>query len=362
MKKTLFFILAVFCVFAWSVGGVLAAFPEKPITYIVGWKTGGGSDLVGRVLCGEAEKYLGQRITVINKPGGSGAKAYMEISQAKPDGYTIGNCTGTISTHIFMGNIPVGSQDFEPIITFNTDPGGIWVKNDAPWKTLNDLVAFAQKNPGKVTVAASNPGSITRFGLLLLEESAGVKFRIASQSGGESKGPKLVAGAHVNACQAAPVTGRSLYKAGLIRPLGFMSNARVSAYPDVPTYKEQGYNITIDNYRQVLAPKGTPPEVIRVLYEAFKKAANSEKYQNFMIGSGSVPLDWDPEKSKSVLKKQDVLFKEMIKEKGLYKEKIISSKQVLSLKCQWVCLWRSFRSKRFPWKDLTGNTQDRISV
>ena len=70
MKKTILFILAVFCVFVWSVNGALAAFPEKPITFIVGWKTGGGSDLVGRVLCGEAEKFLGQRITVINKPGG----------------------------------------------------------------------------------------------------------------------------------------------------------------------------------------------------------------------------------------------------------------------------------------------------
>jgi len=322
MKKTFLCLLAVLFIIAWGANcAISASFPSKPVTYIIGWKTGGGSDLVGRILCGEAEKYLGQRIIVVNKPGGSGAKAYMEISQAKPDGYTIGNCTGTISTHKFMGNIPVGSSDFTPVITFNRDPGGFWVKKDAPWKTLNDLVAYAKKNPGKVVVAASNPGSITRFGLLLLEESAGIKFRIASQSGGESKGPKLVAGGHVDACQAAPVTGRSLYKAGHIRPLGFMSEERVAAYPDIPTYKEQGYNVTIGNYRQVLAPKNIPPEVLKTLYDAFKKAANSDKYRNFMIGSGSVPLDWGPEKSKTFLMEQDELFKKMIKERGLYKEK-----------------------------------------
>jgi tripartite-type tricarboxylate transporter receptor subunit TctC len=264
----LFFVILCLCI-ASTVNA--ADYPKKPVTYIIGWKTGGGSDLVGRVLCAEAEKFLGQRIIVINKPGGSGAKAYMEIANSKPDGYTIGNCTGTISTHKFMGNIPIGSEAFQPIITFNRDPGGFWVKKDAPWKTLKDLVAYAKKNPEKITVAASNPGSITRFGLLLLEEAAGIKFKIASQPGGESKGPKLVAGGHVDACQAAPVTGRSLYKSGLIRPLGFMAEKRVSAYPDVPTYIEQGYRITIGNYRQVLVPKDTPPEVVKILYDAFKK-------------------------------------------------------------------------------------------
>lgn len=322
MNRLRVFVLILVVMGLCTAGAVQAAdYPKKPVTYIVGWKTGGGSDLVGRVLCAEAEKFLGQRIIVINKPGGSGAKAYMEIANSKPDGYTIGNCTGTISTHKFMGNIPIGSEAFQPIITFNRDPGGFWVKKDAPWKTLKDLVAYAKKNPEKITVAASNPGSITRFGLLLLEEAAGIKFKIASQPGGESKGPKLVAGGHVDACQAAPVTGRSLYKSGLIRPLGFMADKRVSAYPDVPTYIEQGYNITIGNYRQVLVPKDTPPEIVKVLYDAFKKAANSEKYLSFMNNGGSVPLDWGPDKSKELLKEQDEFFKKMIKDMGLYKEK-----------------------------------------
>ncbi len=322
MKRwTVFAVMFVMIGVCFAGNAISADFPKKPVSYIIGWKTGGGSDLVGRVLCAEAEKFLGQRIVIINKPGGSGAKAYMEISRAKPDGYTIGNCTGTISTHKFMGNISIGSEAFAPIITFNRDPGGFWVKKDAPWKTLKDLVDYAKKNPEKITVAASNPGSITRFGLLLLEEAAGIKFKIASQPGGESKGPKLVAGGHVDACQAAPVTGRSLYKSGLIRPLGFMAEKRVAAYPDVPTYIEQGYNVTIGNYRQVLAPKDTPPEIINILYEAYKKAANSEKYLSFMNNGGSVPLDWGPDKSKAFLKEQDEFFKKMIKNMGLYKEK-----------------------------------------
>ena len=322
MKRHLVFaIVMVVGLVGFTATAFSGGYPTKPVTYIIGWTTGGGSDLVGRVLCAETEKYLGQPIVIINKPGGSGAKAYMEIARAKPDGYVIGNCTGTISTHKFMGNIPIGSEAFEIIITFNSDPGGIWVKKDAPWKTLKDFVAYAKKNPGKVTVAASNPGSITRFGLIFLEEKAGVKFKIASQAGGEGKGPRLVAGGHVDACQAAPVTGRPLFESVLIRPLGFMSEERVSAFPEVPTYIEQGFETTIANYRQVLAPKGTPPDVVNTLYAAFKKGVASEKFQTFMKKSASVPLDWGPEKSRKFLAKQDAQFKKLIMQMGLYKEK-----------------------------------------
>ncbi len=299
---------------------VAADFPSKPVTFLIGWSTGGGSDLVSRVLCGEAEKHLGQPIVIVNKPGGSGAKSYLEISKSRPNGYTIGNTTGTISTHKHLGNIPIGYESFEPIMTFNTDPGAIWVKEDAPWKTLEEFVEAARKAPETITVAASNPGSITRFGLLLLEKEAGVKFRIASQSGGESKGPELVAGGHVDACQAAPVTGRSLYEAGKIRPLGVMSKERLEAFPEVPTYIEQGYNITIDNYRQVIAPKGTPKDVVETLYQAFKAAAEGEKYQKYMKESGSVPLALGPEESKQLMKEQSKFFMEMIIDMGMYKQ------------------------------------------
>ena len=303
-----------------AVPALAADFPARPVTYIIGWATGGGSDLVSRVLCAEAEKHLGQPIVIVNKPGGSGAKAYVEISQARPDGYTIGNTTGTISTHKFMGVIPIGHEAFEVVITFNSDPGGLWVKKDAPWKTLKEFVEDARKRPGEITVAASNPGSITRLGLQLLELKENVKFKIASQSGGESAGPSLVAGGHVDACQAAPVTAKSLYDAGEIRPLGIMSETRVDAFPDAPTCMEQGYDVVMHNARQILAPKGTPKEVVDKLYAAFKAAAESETFKKFMNESGSMILTWDQKQSTEFLEKQDAQFKELLQQVGLYKE------------------------------------------
>ncbi|MGD8114391.1 MAG: tripartite tricarboxylate transporter substrate binding protein [Sphaerochaetaceae bacterium] len=295
-------------------------FPTRPVQYVVGWSAGGGSDIVSRVLCAEAEKFLGQPITVVNHSGGSGARSYTEIANAPADGYVIGNTTGTISTHVFMGNLDFGHEAFVPVMTINSDPGAIWVKTDAPWETLQDLIDDLKANPESITIASSNPGSITRFGTLLLEKAAGVKFKIASQAGGESAGPGLVAGGHVDACQAAPVTAKSLYEAGEIRPLGVMDTERVAAFPEIPTYKEQGYDITIYNMRQIIAPKDTPDEVVDILYQAFKKAANSDKYQNFMKDSGSTPLDWDPEKSREFLIEQDKQFKQYITDAGLLVE------------------------------------------
>jgi tripartite-type tricarboxylate transporter receptor subunit TctC len=318
-KLTVLF--AVLCIAALLSAPTTAnAYPDRPITYIIGWATGGGSDLVSRVLCAEAEKHLGQPIVIVNRPGGSGAKAYVEISQARPDGYTIGNTTGTISTHKFMGVIPIGHEAFEVVITFNSDPGALWVKKDAPWKTLEEFVEDARKRPEEIVVAASNPGSITRLGLQLLEVKEDIKFRIASQAGGESAGPGLVAGGHVDACQAAPVTAKSLYDAGEIRPLGVQSEVRVDAFPEIPTFMEQGYDVVMHNTRQILAPKGTPKEVVDKLYQAFKAATKSETFVKFMNESGSMILDWDQQKSTEFLTAQDEQFKELLQQVGLYKE------------------------------------------
>ncbi len=300
--------------------GAAVDFPTRPVTYIVGWSAGGGSDIVSRVLVSEAEKYLGQPITVVNQPGGYGTRSYTEIKNARPDGYTIGNTTGTISTHVFAGNLEFGHEAFVPIITINEDPGAIWVRHDAPWETLNDLVDDLRANPESITIASSNPASITRFGTILLEQVADVKFRIASQAGGESAGPGLVAGGHVDAAQAAPVTAQALYEAGEIRALGVMSDERVPAFPEIPTYKEQGFDVTIGNFRQIIAPKDTPQEIIDILYEAFRQAANSDTYQNFMNESGSTPLDWGPERSREHLIRQDEEFKAILQSIGQYVE------------------------------------------
>ena len=182
----------------------------------------------------------------------------MAIAKAKPDGYTIGLTTSTISTLKPMGRIPVGTDDFEHVIMFNSDPGGIWVHKDAPWKTLGEFLAYAKQNPGKVSVAASTPGSITRFQMMALEQKGGVEFRVLSQQGGAANGLTNLAGKHIDAAMGTPLEGYALFSAGQIRPLGFCSEERIPMLPDVPTWREQGVDVVLSTARTVIAPKGTP--------------------------------------------------------------------------------------------------------
>jgi tripartite-type tricarboxylate transporter receptor subunit TctC len=216
-----------------------ASFPTRPVTFIIGWATGGGSDIVAGCCARRRNGIWDSPSSSSTSREGPEPRRYVEIANSKPDGYVIGNTTGTISTHKFMGVIPIASEAFEVVTTFNSDPGAIWVAQDSPYKTLKDLVEAARKNPETITIASSNPGSITRFGTLMLEKVAGIRFKIVSQSGGEAEGPNLVAGGHVVACQAAVVTALSLYQAGLIRPLGVMDDERIASFPEIPTYKEQ---------------------------------------------------------------------------------------------------------------------------
>ena len=267
-----------------------------------------------------AEKALKQPFSIQNMPAGSGAKAYMTIANAKPDGYTIGLTTSTISTLKPMGTIPLGSEDFEHIITFNSDPGGIWVHKDAPWKNLQEFLAYAKENSGKVSVAASNPGSITRFQMMALEQNAGVEFRVLSQKGGAASGLTSLAGKHIDAAMGTPLEGFALYSAGNIRPLGFSSDERVPMMPDVPTWKEQGVDVVLSTARTIIAPKGTPREVIETLYKAFKSAVNDPEYRRSMESKGSNVHDYDPEQTRDFLKKQDAQFAELIKTSGLGKK------------------------------------------
>ena len=293
-----------------------ASYPSRSIQFLIGWDIGGGSDQAGRTLCAKAEKYLGQPFAIQNLPAGSGAKAYMAIAGAKPDGYTIGLTTSTISTLKPLGRIPVGSEDFEHVILFNSDPGGIWVHTDAPWKSLGEFLADAKANPERVSVAASTPGSITRFQMMALEQEGGVRFRVLSQQGGAANGLTNLAGRHIDAAMGTPLEGYALYTAGKIRPLGFCSEERVPMMADVPTWKEQGIDVALSTARTVIAPKGTPKEVIDTLYEAFRKVVTDPEYSKSMEAKGSNVHALTPEETRQFLREQDARFAALIRNTG----------------------------------------------
>ncbi len=272
--------VALLAALAWS-SGAQAQYPNKPITMIIAYAPGGGTDLVGRLIAPYIEKYLGNdaRIIVSNKGGAGGGIGFAEIAKAAPDGYTIGflNTPNLIS-------IPIERQssfhwkDYDLIGNLIDDPGAFTVNAKSEFKTLKDLAAYAKANPGKVTVGSTGVGSDDHLAMLFFEKAAGVKLtHVPYKGSGETRAAvvsgQLVVGA-INVGEAlAYMKGGSP-----MRMIGQMSLKRTVLAPDTPTFAEQGYNIESASLRGLAAPKGLPPEVREKLVKAVAQAAADPEY------------------------------------------------------------------------------------
>ncbi len=272
--------VALLAALAWS-SGAQAQYPNKPITMIIAYAPGGGTDLVGRLIAPYIEKYLGNnaRIIVSNKAGAGGGIGFAELAKSAPDGYTIGflNTPNLIS-------IPIERQstfhwkDYDLIGNLIDDPGAFTVHTSSEFKTLKDLVVYAKANPGKVTVGSTGVGSDDHLAMLFFEKAAGVKLtHVPYKGSGETRAAvvsgQLVVGA-INVGEAlAYIKGGSP-----MRMIGQMSLKRTVLAPDTPTFAEQGYNMESASLRGLAALKGLPPEIRERLVKAVAQAAADPEY------------------------------------------------------------------------------------
>lgn len=272
--------VALLAALSWS-SHAQGQYPNKPITMIIAFAPGGGTDLVARLIAPYIEKYLGNnaRIIVSNKAGAGGGIGFAELAKAAPDGYTI----GFLNTPNLL-SIPIERQstfhwkDYDLIGNLIDDPGAFTVHNSSEFKTLKDLVAYAKANPGKVTVGSTGVGSDDHLAMLFFEKAAGVKLtHVPYKGSGETRAAvvsgQLVVGA-INVGEAlAYIKGGSP-----IRMLGQMSLKRTVLAPDTPTFIEQGYDMESASLRGMAAPKGLPPEIRERLVKAVAQAAANPEY------------------------------------------------------------------------------------
>ncbi len=258
---------------ALPVAGLAAdPFPSKPITALVGFPPGGSTDLIARALEGVAKKHLGQPVVVVNRTGGVGTLAVVELVKAKPDGYTVCVCPiGPLTTQPHLAALPYTEKDYFPVIHIAKFVGVLSVKADAPWKTLGELLNHARANPGKLRVSHAGVGTINHLGLEELKILAKIDV-IGVPSGGGGPAVVSMLGGHVEASvhNTNEVVGQ--VEAGKARVLGVFDDKRTARFPDVPTFKELGHDVRATNFYVVTVPKGTPPDVARVLHDGFKKA------------------------------------------------------------------------------------------
>jgi tripartite-type tricarboxylate transporter receptor subunit TctC len=280
MRKCSWVLVCVFALVLVLPGNSPAAgFPERDITLVVPWAAGGGTDTLARTLVKNGKKYFGVNINVVNRVGGTGVVGMDSVAKAKPDGYTAGIITFNLSTYRLLGQSDLSYRDFGLIALLNRSIAGLSVKADSQFKNLKDLVEYAKANPGVVTVGHSGPAGAWHLAAVGIAHKHGVKFTFVPFDGAAPTRTALVGG-HITVCSSGMDEVLQFYQTKQIRILAANSPTRHPAFPDVPTMAEAGYPIEnpIFDWRGLGAPKGIPPEVLKVLRDGFKKAAEDPDY------------------------------------------------------------------------------------
>jgi len=265
-----------FLTFLWVFGSWATSeaqdFPTRPIDVLVGFAPGGGTDLTARAVATHGGKYIGQPFVVVNKAGAAGTIASQYVASAKPDGYTLLVAGGSETTSVgHFRKLPYHPiSDFEPIICLVRQDIGLSVKADSPWKTIQDFLVDAKKNPEKYSYASSGIGGLYHSAGLVLEKMAGVTLRHVPFKGGAETLSALLGG-HVDVAISAPDEAFALIESAKIRSLVVFGANRSPLIPNVPTMRDAGYDFYMGNMKGLVAPKGTPKEIVAKLHDSLKR-------------------------------------------------------------------------------------------
>lgn len=259
-------------------------YPRKTVTIVCPWSAGGGTDRVSRFWADALQREFGKPFVVVNRTGGSGAIGHFAGAYAKPDGHTIATITFELSTMHRMRISRLTYEDYECLLQMNADPAALIVKADAPWQSLSDFLAAAKAEPGSLKMSGTATGGawdLARAGLL---QAADVPVESVVWVPHPGAAPSLLElmGGHLDAvCCSVPEVAPQL-EGGEVRVLAVMGEERLEEYPDLKTAREQGVDWVAVGWRGLALPKGTPPEIVRLLEERCTKIANSPEYRDFM--------------------------------------------------------------------------------
>ncbi|MCB1020130.1 MAG: tripartite tricarboxylate transporter substrate binding protein [Acidobacteria bacterium] len=288
-------------------GGAEGPYPSREIKLVVQASPGGTSDTVSRVMASLAEGELGVPIVCENKPGASGALAFSYVVRRPPDGYTIGHAPVEIAMVRSLGYADVGPEQMSLICLVSKTPPALVVRADSEWKTLDDYVQAAKKQPGGLIMANSGVGSIWHFNTLLLEQNAGVRVTHLPYPGSSGALVALLGG-HVDAVVAGVGEVVAHVQAGKLRPLAVFDESRTSVFPDTPTTYELGYAIGAPAWSGFFGPQGMPSADVDKLAAAFGDAFKTEQWQKLCRERGMTPAYMGRSEFEAFAKQQAQFF------------------------------------------------------
>jgi tripartite-type tricarboxylate transporter receptor subunit TctC len=306
----------------WGSAAWAQNYPNRPITLIVPWGAGGGTDAVARIIAALLEKDLGQPVNVVNRTGGNGVVGHSAIATAAPDGYTLGMITVEISMMHWAGLTQLNPTDFTALGLMNIDPAAVTVRADSPYKTLDDLVKAIKANPGKFKASGTGQGGIWHLALAGMLKDMKVDVAAAPwvPSNGAAPAMNDLAAGGIEFVTCSLPESRALIDAGKARPLAIMSPNPSALYPQVPTLKAAaGSDWAIGAWRGIAGPKGMPADVQAKLVTALKKIYDSKDYQTFMAGRGLGMIYADGKGFEQFMAKGDADMGNVMKALGLAK-------------------------------------------
>jgi tripartite-type tricarboxylate transporter receptor subunit TctC len=245
-------------------------FPNRPVTLVVPWPPGGGTDIGMRALALATEKHLGQKIVIENKPGAAGTIGPANMAAtAAPDGYTVAQIPITVFRQPFLQKTAYDpAKDFTYILQVTGYTFGVVVRADAPWKTFQDLLDYAKANPGKINYGA--PGAGTSLHITM------VPFK------GQADSLTALLGGHIDV-ESNSTGWAGAVNDGKVRLLVTWGAQRTKNWPNVPTLKDIGINMVSNSPFGIAGPKGMDPAVVKVLHDAFKKGMDEPSYKDAMV-------------------------------------------------------------------------------
>ncbi len=276
----------------------LAGYPDHPITLIVPYAPGGGNDVLARAVAEPMSKSLGQPVVIENRGGAGGSVGTRQVAKAAPDGYTLGlGGTGTLAIdptlYPNVGYDP--RKDFAPVGLIATSPLIVLVNHSVPAHNVQELIALAKAQPGKLNYASAGVGSGIHLGTVLFAETAGIALTHIPYKG---SGPALtdLLGGHVQIYVSSLPPAVGLVKEGKLRALGVTGLKRSASFPDLPTVAEQGLpGFEAVLHYGIVAPAGTPRPIIEKLNAALRAALDDPKVRGHIATEGAEPLPTSPE-------------------------------------------------------------------
>ncbi|HSC62006.1 MAG TPA: tripartite tricarboxylate transporter substrate binding protein [Caldimonas sp.] len=268
-------------------------FPSKEIRLVVPWNAGGSNDIAARALADILGKK-GVRVIVDNVPGATGSIGMQKVANAPADGYTIGMGTSSTLALMAQGLTPLKSEQFTPIARVTTDPLTLLVPTNSPLGTIDQFVAHVKQNPGKVSVGTPGSNNLNHIFAVMAGRVAGSEVNVIPYTGG-SKVVADLSGKQIDAAVLKPGESKGQIDGGLVKPIGVFANERLKVFPDVPTFKEKGYDVfpygPLVQMAYLVAPAKVPEDVRVKLTKLFQEAIQSAEFKAVAAQGGALVDD-----------------------------------------------------------------------